>query len=180
MRREWRGLGAIDNRVWRWRMGLAVKPPFILRPAQDERLPAAAPSFPRKRESTPRLPTRQGPPGFWIPAYAGMTVGDGGMTVGMAGWRFPAGFPVGGGSPSPQPSPAGRGLWALCAGIDGDYIPEPLPPRHHSGGPRRHSRESGNPPPRPIDTLGLPGFWIPACAGMTVGGAGMTVGAGRP
>ena len=45
------------------------------------------------------------------------------------------------------------------------------PLHRHSRPSYRHSRESGNPRPglasRPVR---LPGFWIPACAGMTVGG----------
>ena len=72
---------------------------------------APIPSFPRKRESTPRLATTalvvgRRLPGFWIPAYAGMTVGGAarllvgigvwipafaGMTIGMAaGWHIMA------------------------------------------------------------------------------------------
>ena len=76
--------------------------------------PPPPPSFPRKRESTPGPSPRRGKPGFWIPAYAGMTVGarnDGGrcgMMSGMSGhWRQP-----------PKPSPSGRGLGegeSLCA-----------------------------------------------------------------
>ena len=42
----------------------------------------------------------------------------------------------------------------------------------------RHSRESGNPHPGLSIRRGLPGFWIPACAGMTVG-AGWNNGGGR-
>ena len=45
------------------------------------------PSFPRKRESRgclPRLRRYRAVP-FWIPAYAGMTVGDTEMTVGEVG-----------------------------------------------------------------------------------------------
>ena len=35
--------------------------------------------------------------------------------------------------------------------------------------PHRHSRESGNPPLAYQTRRGIPGFWIPAGAGMTVG-----------
>ena len=41
--------------------------------------------------------------------------------------------------------------------------------RRYSRPPFRHSRESGNPHPALSPRRGLPGFWIPACAGMTVG-----------
>ena len=37
--------------------------------------------------------------------------------------------------------------------------------------PRRLSRESGKPYPGQPPRRGIPGFWIPACAGMTVGEA---------
>ena len=57
--------------------------------------------------------------------------------------------------PGPSPLPAGEG-WVR----EKRHI-LPIPPH-------RHSRESGNPPP-PIACRRKPGFWIPACAGMTVG-----------
>ena len=40
--------------------------------------------------------------------------------------------------------------------------------------PYRHSRESGNPPTAIRVCQSPPGFWIPAFAGMKVGGGGMT------
>ena len=48
-----------------------------------------------------------------------------------------------------------------------------------NGYPHRHSRESGNPPPALSSGRGKPGFWIPACAGMTVWGAARNSGGGR-
>ena len=61
-------------------------------------------------------------------------------------------------------------------------------PRRHSrrpcrrSCPHRHSRESGNPrpghSPASVTHLRPLGFWIPACAGMTVGGVGVGVGWG--
>ena len=41
--------------------------------------------------------------------------------------------------------------------------------------PSRHSRESGNPHPSLSPRRGQPGFWIPACAGMTVGMAAAVI-----
>ena len=68
-----------------------------------------------------------------------------------------------------RPAPAN----AISRRPTASVIPRPIPsfPPHP-----RHSRESGNPHsilstlPRP------PGFWIPACAGMTVGGVCVAVG----
>ena len=51
-------------------------------------------------------------------------------------------------------------------------------PRRHSR-PHRHSRESGNPHPGLSIRRRPPGFWIPACAGMTVGAKGGLFGVGR-
>ena len=45
--------------------------------------------------------------------------------------------------------------------------------RHYYRHPYRHSRESGNPHPGLSPIPGKPGFWIPACAGMTVGADGL-------
>ena len=52
----------------------------------------------------PGLSPRRGAPGFWIPAYAGMTVGGGLHCRRLA---------VGGVSPSPDPLPLGEGFGGL-------------------------------------------------------------------
>ena len=191
-----------------------------------------SPSFPRKRESTPRPVATPGTTGFWIPACARMTVGGSGCRyigvwipafAGMTGvgrerrwgWRFS--YSVGGAVrlSLTQPSPAGRGLFMACAGptiipISPAVIPAkagihtpayrrppspaviPAPHRHSDAGrnpePRRltldatqhHSHIPTSPSfprkrestPRPVATPGTTGFWIPACAGITVVGGG--------
>ena len=69
--RERVGLGR--NAICRRRHMTTINPTIIPAPHRHS---CPSPSFPRKRESTPRPYCNSGLPGFWIPAYAGMTVGE--------------------------------------------------------------------------------------------------------
>ena len=81
-------------------------------------------------------------PGFWIPACAGMTVGRGGL----------------------------RATGVLDSGLrrnDGGVAAAYANPRYTGvldSGLRRNDGGAA----RPMPTPRIPGFWIPACAGMTV------------
>ena len=110
-------------------------------------------------------------PGFWIPAYAGMTVGGGcGMPTPLFSRPNPIVIPAKAGiHPRPTDRPGCTGV--LDSGLrqndgreaDAGYryaIPTPQP--------HRHSRENGNPHPALPLRRDIPGFWIPAYAGMTV------------
>ena len=71
--------------------------------------------------------------------------------------------------PNERPSPSGRGLGegeSLYATQRHITPPNPI----IIPAPSRHSRESGNPLPGLSAVRDRPGFWIPACAGMTVMG----------
>ena len=116
--------------------GLAVKPPFILRPAQDERLPCAAvisvcplPSFPTSPViyARPVIPAKAGIHALESSHTPGLTgvldsvlslSQDAGMTVlGSAGllvWRAVFGGGVRGNPPNPLLRKGG--LLAACAG----------------------------------------------------------------
>ena len=82
----------------------------------------------------PALSIRQAPPGFWIPAYAGMTVG--------VGLRIARSLRRGA---SRQPSPSGRGLGEG----ESDSTTNPPPPSFPSPPSFPRKREST---PRPIPT----------------------------
>ena len=93
------------------------------------------------------------------------------------GWRLLYGVGGVGRLSLTPPSPAGRGLCGLRH--HPVIIPiQSFPPPHSSfpppcsviPAPHRHSRESGNPHPGLPPRRGLPRFWIPAYAGMTVEG----------
>ena len=151
-----------------------VIPPISIIPIAPylSSFPPPIPSFPRKRESTPRQPAipyphiqrrdaelpyaAQPPPGFWIPACAGMTVGGAAI-----------------------PSP-------FTSSYPHQYHP-PLPHTYRHSRPsipsfprKREStpRQPAIPYPYPQRREAAlsyavqppPGFWIPAYAGMTVGG----------
>ena len=90
-------------------------------------------SFPRKRESTPGLSAVRDKPGFWIPAYAGMTVEAPGIRPSSV---IPAKAGI---HTRPIDTPGQTGV--LDSGLR----------RNDGGGGNspiiRHSRESGNPNP---------------------------------
>ena len=94
-----------------------------------------------------------GLPGFWIPAYAGMTAGR---------------------QISPTPNRHLR-LYPVIPAKAGIH-PRPsltLYPATFAGRPHRHSGAGRNPEPRWTPADDWAGVWIPAFAGMTVGATGM-------
>ena len=248
------------SRDWR------PNPPFILRQAQDERLPLCVytvaprhptspaippiPYHPRHTPPHPVIPAKAGirtpayryaevpPPGFWIPACAGMTVGN--MSVSNIAYpQHPYAAPPRhsreSGNPHPGLPPRRAATGVLDSGLRWNgggeisairhYLsatsirrPTPSFPRKRESTPILPPRQAAagildsglrrndggeyvgiqhclhrNPhippppsfPPHPVIPAKaeihtpahriagppLPGFWIPACAGMTVGGA---------
>ena len=74
-----------------------------------------------------------------------------------------------------KPSPSGRGLGEGESSYDAQRHITPRNPIVIPAYPHRHSRASGNPHPGLSAVRRQPGFWIPACAGMTVGGVRLAV-----
>ena len=156
-----RGLGEGESQC-------AAQPPAKRTPPRRHSRPG--------RNPEPRLPPEQRKAGRVDSRFRGNDGGVGGFHMALDGvQRFSL----------TQPSPAGRGLLRACANARTSAAVIPAPssviPAHHPPfppptvipAPRRHSRESGNPRPRPCAAPGIPpGFWIPASAGMTVEAAG--------
>ena len=130
------------------------------------------PSFPRKRESTLALPIRRDMPGFWIPAYAGMTVGGRMRDADTPSLRparpvIPAKAGI---HPRPTATPGYTGV--LDSGLrrndGGCGCGMPIRYPYAPPGPS-FPRKRESTPALPL-RRDIPGFWIPAYAGMTVGG----------
>ena len=140
------------------------------------------PSFPRKWESTPRPIDTPGLTGV-LDSGLRRNDGRGGADVGRGRGR--GGVGGSGRFSLTQPSPAGRGPRACAAIPVCRLIPAARPAVIHISSPSfppspppfPRKREST---PPPIDTPGIPGFWIPACAGMTVWAAAFRIGLTRP
>ena len=141
--------------------------------------PCPPPSFRRRPESrTPVCPRMADKGGEWIPAFAGMTVGDGNDSG--TGWRCRAFLP------HPTLSRWERALrlaaWfnyelriincelRLTAQRNRSISQPPLPTQYHSR-PTVIPAKAGIHIPGLSAVRDIPGFWIPAGAGMTVGAA---------
>ena len=123
------------------------RPPFLNPTVIPSAVPSSRlpPSFPRKRESTPRPFRSSGPTGV---LDSGLRRNDGGGGVGNGGRRF---VMRGGGNPSNPPF-AKAGLFKACA-IIGRYS---YHPHRHSGALRQAQDGIRNPGlPRSIDRAGV-------------------------
>ena len=161
-------------------------------------IPTPTPSFPRKRESTPRPMPRPGIPGFWIPACAGMTVGAAASIPLQRRHSRPyAVIPAKAGIHTPAYAKSGD-TGVLDSGLrrnDGGGVRRPgVGASHQQPSPSGRGLGEGESfcaaqhrrPPHPFilrpaqdermlpscQPQPLPGCWIPACAGMTVEAAG--------
>ena len=140
------------------------------------------PCVPSRPHPTPTPP--RGLPATWIPAFAGMTgVGWNPDVRGSAhrGAAAHRGRPCVPSRPHPTPTPP-RGLPATWIPAFAGMIPaewagiQTCAAAHTAAQPRIGAAHASRPAltPRPPPPRGLPATWIPAFAGMTGVGAGMT------